>query len=394
MTQHYSLKMKMMFQHIDEFGLFSGLKLNKDKTIGLWVGKLKTTKLEILHNVKFTNTYVKALGVYFGNDKCQCNILNWEDRISHCQSMINSWNKRKLTLFGKILIIKSMLLPKITYILQNLYKPKNTLEQLNTLLFKFLWKGKNDKIKRNTVIGHHLHGGLEMLDIDLFYKTLTLKWIKNLQNNYKANWKLIPLFFLNHYGQKLLIFNMNLDSLRSLKAPKFKLPLFYKSLIELWIKLNNTKQTNHRSLDTFPEIRKQIIWGNQFIKYKGKCLNNTSWIESNILFMNDILSNNGEIKADDILQKLKHKQNWIAEFHTLKYSIPTKWKKHLKSNDSIQTTVKTALKFSIDHKELNNMTNKDIYNYLLKNKLSFHIYIVIGNNYLAKIYCGENFIIS
>ena len=37
------------------------------------------------------------------------------------------------------------------------------LEEINTLFFNFLWNGKGDKIKRNTVISDYSEGGLRMI---------------------------------------------------------------------------------------------------------------------------------------------------------------------------------------------------------------------------------------
>jgi hypothetical protein len=47
------------------------------------------------------------------------------------------------------------------------------------------------------------------------------------------------------------------------------------------------------SPENFREIRKQIIWGNKYIKHKGKCLLKVNWIKSGILFINDILGEYG-----------------------------------------------------------------------------------------------------
>ena len=40
--------------------------------------------------------------------------------------------------------------------------------------------------------------------------------------------------------------------------------------------------------NNFREIRKQITWGNKYMKYKGKCLVKVNWIKSGIIFINDI----------------------------------------------------------------------------------------------------------
>ena len=64
-----------------------------------------------------------------------------------------------------------------------------------------------------------------------------------------------------------------------------------------------------KSPQHFREIRKQIIWGNKYIKYKGKCLVRIDWIKSGIIFMNDILDEFGRISEYKIIAKLRNKQN-------------------------------------------------------------------------------------
>jgi hypothetical protein len=49
---------------IEEFG-------NKNKTEGIWLGRLKHTK-DKYENIYWTNDPVKSLGVYFGYSKTQC----------------------------------------------------------------------------------------------------------------------------------------------------------------------------------------------------------------------------------------------------------------------------------------------------------------------------------
>ena len=42
----------------------------------------------------------------------------------------------------------------------------------------FLWNDKGDKIKRNVMINDYPEGGLKMIDIDSFNKSLKAIWIK------------------------------------------------------------------------------------------------------------------------------------------------------------------------------------------------------------------------
>jgi hypothetical protein len=86
-------------------------------------------------------------------------------------------------------------------------------------------------------------------------------------------------------------------------------------------------------------IRKQIIWGNKYIKYKGKCLVKVNWIRSGIIFINDILNEYGHISEYKIIAKLRKKQNWISDLNILKKAIPKLWKETLITQDSMKTQV-------------------------------------------------------
>ena len=85
---------------IETFGSFSGLKLNRNKTEGIWIGALKNS-VDKIEGIRWTDKPVKALGIYFGHDKLQCEKLNWEPKIENMKSLIKTWEKRKLTMVGK-----------------------------------------------------------------------------------------------------------------------------------------------------------------------------------------------------------------------------------------------------------------------------------------------------
>ena len=61
-----------------------------------------------------------------------------------------------------------------------------------------------------------------------------------------------------------------------------------------------------------------------------------NWINSDLIYINDILSENGEISQNFILYKIKYKNNWISECICLK-------KRYL-MNDIIHYRLKTLLK--------------------------------------------------
>jgi hypothetical protein len=61
---------------IEIFGNFLGLMINRNKTEGLWIGKLKHSK-DKEENIKWTNKPIKTLGMYHGHDYIECEKLNY-----------------------------------------------------------------------------------------------------------------------------------------------------------------------------------------------------------------------------------------------------------------------------------------------------------------------------
>jgi hypothetical protein len=140
---------------------------------------------------------------------------------------------------------------------------------------------------------------------------------------------------------------MQLDSYRSLPNTRYNIPAFYKHLIESYICFNKTKQTQEPK--TYYDIRKQIIWGNQNIKLNGKCLVFHNFIKSNILYINDIINDSGEIDPIKIYETLVTKTNWILQVKNIQSAIPRSWKNKLKIEESVKTNVKTERKKNLDY---------------------------------------------
>ena len=147
---------------------------------------------------------------------------------------------------------------------------------------------------------------------------------------------------------------------------KPKLPAFYLDLVKTWIEFTHgsIKKPKH-----FYEIRKQLLWGNYMLKNtSGKLIIFQHWIKSGILFVNDVLSQNGSVDEGIIYRKLKDKKNWIAETKLLKMAIPNEWKRQLKLQESKNTKVKTNLTVSLKPGIIfQKMNNKDLYNTFAKN---------------------------
>ena len=98
--------------------------------------------------------------------------LNFQEKIEKMRNCLGAWALRRLSLIGKISVIKSLVVPQIIHILSPLQSNPQIINEINVLFFNFLWNGKGDKIKRDVVIRDYPDGGLKMLDIISFNKAL------------------------------------------------------------------------------------------------------------------------------------------------------------------------------------------------------------------------------
>ena len=70
------------------------------------------------------------------------------------KGLIQTWRKRNLNLFGKVCIIKTFLISQLVFVMQVIRVPDVILKEVNTLLYRFLWKKKDsnkkafEKVKR------------------------------------------------------------------------------------------------------------------------------------------------------------------------------------------------------------------------------------------------------
>ena len=95
---------------------------------------------------------VKALGVYFSHNKEELLQKNFYDKLKGIKSLVRLWSWRGLSLFGKVTIIKSLLLPKVSYIASVIPSPAEFVKSLQAVIFNFLWKGPDKMQERLQLI--------------------------------------------------------------------------------------------------------------------------------------------------------------------------------------------------------------------------------------------------
>ena len=90
------------------FSQISGLKMNNDKTIAVWIGSRKNCGLRFSRDMNFCwdPGIFKVLGIKFCTDIDRISEINYENKLIEIQRMLRRWNRRQLTPLGKITVVK------------------------------------------------------------------------------------------------------------------------------------------------------------------------------------------------------------------------------------------------------------------------------------------------
>ena len=114
---------------IETFGTYSGLRMNKNKSELIWLGRKKHTK-EILckkSTLSWGKTDFKLPGITFSTNLEEIPTKNYEPLLKKVSQVINLSKKRILTPIGKITVLKTIILSKFIHLFQSLPPPPDHL---------------------------------------------------------------------------------------------------------------------------------------------------------------------------------------------------------------------------------------------------------------------------
>ena len=309
---------KILFDILGKFASLSGCKINMSKSEAIHIGSCKGSDFKPFSNeglVWKDNTF-RSLGVNFSLNVKALYELNFVPKITHIQQILNCWRSRNLSLIGKITVIKSLLLPQLLYLFSVLCIPipKSFFKKLNTIFFKFIWNGGNDRVKRKYLLNDYGDGGLRMIDVEAFAQAQKMVWVKHLLDpNYDNFWKHLE-------SEVLHTFNNDSSILWKTNAPNCVLALLCNTQLaeslRVWY-LYRDKMKDNLGYGNYH--LQDFVWWNRNIRLKTKkFFFYQDWFDLGICTVDDLYRGNNFVKSFedlvlefDISIKDRRKYNYL-----------------------------------------------------------------------------------
>ena len=170
-------------ESLDNFFKMSGLKISVSKTKAIWFGSGSKNTHQLCPHLKLDwDTKFRLLGIDFDNNLENME-SNYDSKLKAIKGVLNCWINRTLSIYGKAVVIKTLAMPKLTHlalVLPNLDAKR--LKDIENIIFSFLWNNKPDKVCRDDAKLSEKAGGLGIIDIRIFWKSLKFSWLRRLCN--------------------------------------------------------------------------------------------------------------------------------------------------------------------------------------------------------------------
>lgn len=306
---------------LDKFKIYSGLGVNLDKSGVLPLGSFCANPPDISNtNLKYSQGTIRYLGIFFTPDLKNIFELNFVPKFQKLKDILRVWSSRDLTPLGKITIVKSLGLSQLIFLLSVLPDPpQEFIKELDSVVYKFIWSGRPDKIKRKTLIGNYDDGGLRMCHIPSIVTGLKIAWVKRLLNlDNDGKWKIFYRHHLKPFGGNLLWYcNMNPSEKKIVSIQNH----FVRDVVRAWCTV-----AFELAIDINP--CNQIIWNNSLIRIANNTVYNDNWYNNGIKYVSDLIKDNGKfLTYNEFITNYSIENCNFMDYCSIIYSIPMTWKR-------------------------------------------------------------------
>ena len=193
---------------LDNFAELSGLYMNKSKSALMEFGA--RPGIPFCPTLQFDRVKkITYLGLLFSSDLSNMEV-NIKIKSDEIDKICKNWQNRKLSVYGKNILCKTLMLSKINNIIIILPDlPKDVIVSFETQIYKFLWQGC-DQVRRSDAKIGESQGGLNLPNVWTSIHAFKIAWFRRLFST-KTVWANILNVHLSFVRQNLTFHDLLLE---------------------------------------------------------------------------------------------------------------------------------------------------------------------------------------
>ena len=221
-----------------------------------------------------------------------------------------------MTLYGKIIVFKSLAFSKLIYVAAMSSVSSDIIKLLESIHKNFVWDNKRPNIKHTTLVNDYSLGGLKDIDIPSKFKSLRLNWLVRLFDKNFHPWKQIPLYYIMRVSRNFNLFHPNLCIPNSMLN---NIPMFYKNIINFWQDISYAPPT------CVSTILSESLCFNSLIKIDNSPILPSFFDSVDQIYISHLFNENGMLISwaeASVRLKMRNFFKWIQIVN----AIPAHWK--------------------------------------------------------------------
>jgi len=321
---------------LDRFHTCTGLKINVDKTQVAWIGCCRNSPKKLCPHVKLKwVTSFKLLGIHFNVDISNMLESNYNIKLGEIEQLLSVYQKRYLSLLGKVTVIKTLAIPKLIHILSVLPSPgRRYIEQLEAIFRKFIWNNKRARVSFDQLCKPIGEGGLKMTSIKTLIEATRMSWIKRLLIG-NGSWQ--DLFENAISDDRQLIWELDTESLREFGNNISN--SFWREVFQSWAKYRTRKIPKHEF-----EYLHFPIWNSDFMKTAGIIRQKKVLQAHGLNYVRDLFDEGGnKLGYEDFTLKYSTRINFV-DFYSMMHSLKQDWRPHNVNDASVDNKTSGLIK--------------------------------------------------
>ena len=237
---------KRIMETFEEFGSASGSKINIRKSEIMGIGKF-TNKDDYPLNLEGKKELL-IYGLTFTNNPWETHKGTWDSLVKFVNKIITRYKYATKTIFGRSTLINTLIIPKLIYVGNIFNIPQHTLNTINQMIRRFIFKNTKWNIKKSTLMQTKLEGGINLQDIDTKIEAMRIKFLGQAIKDHKE-------YSLTHYYIGVRLTRLTPINNNTPHYLGTKLPSFYQACLRA-IK-NNETLVNRTNKEIYNHLRER-----------------------------------------------------------------------------------------------------------------------------------------